>query len=217
MSREHDEEEYQPSGPKLLSAAQAEVRANKMVAEGRMPSLEKFLEAIAAGREEYLRSLNENGAVSPDSEPHGLIDVLSECLGAPATTKQSPLSIGDYEQVRDELRDIIGPGSWRAGIRIALKRDAVVPIRSVEPNSPRSEVGQGDCDLTVGRDGNIMTFAAHTEAGTRFLRECLHTEPWQWIGQILCLDHRLARRVLDGAENEGLRIGFCEVDRAIQP
>jgi hypothetical protein len=100
--------------------------------------------------------------------------------------------------------------TFRAGVRIARKVDAVEPIHSAEQNSPGPRGGAWKADLTVVREGNIITFAAHTEAGTRFLHEDLHTEPWQWIGDVLCVNQRLAEGVMVGARKESLTVQFVE-------
>jgi hypothetical protein len=99
----------------------------------------------------------------------------------------------------------MGPGSWRAAVRIARKEDAVVPIRSVQTNLPPTP--EDEYDLTLRDEGTVVVFTPHTETGRTFLHEMLYSETWQWLGEALCVDHRMARSVIDGAENEGLRIG----------
>jgi hypothetical protein len=194
----------QPIPEIALTPEEMEERIRRLKAEGLMPNLGEFLQAIVAGRDEYVRSLKEEGAIPPDYEPSGIIDELQKLL-TPGTDVRKPISIGDYERVRDALREIIGPGSWRAAIRIAREQDAVVQIRTVQTNlQPASE---DEYDITVRDEGTIVVFTPHTEAGRTFLHEMLYSETWQWLGEALCLDHHMARSVIDGAENERLRIG----------
>jgi hypothetical protein len=195
----------QPIPEIALTPEEMEERIRRLKAEGRMPNLGEFLQAIVAGRDEYVRSLKEEGALPPDYEPSGIIDKLPKLL-TPGTDVRKPISIGDYERVRDALREIIGPGRRRAAIRKALRRDAVVPIRNAQPELPPPERDH-EPDLTVIDEGTIVQFIPKTEAGRTFLHQMLHTEPWQWLGNTLCIDHRMAQGVIDGAENEGLRIG----------
>jgi hypothetical protein len=195
----------QPTPEIALTPKEMEERIRRLRAEGRVPNLGEFLQAMVAARDEYVRSLKEEGAIPPDYEPSGIIDELQKLL-PPGTDVRKPISIGDYERVRNALREIMGPGSWRAGVRKALRRDAVVPIRNVraEPPPPGRD---HEPDLTVIDEGTIFQFIPKTEAGRIFLHETLHTEPWQWLGNTLCIDHRMAQGVIGGAENEGLRIG----------
>jgi hypothetical protein len=196
-----DKQNNDPKPKEGPGFAELEARAEQMIREGRMPNLGEFLQALVAARDEYVRSLKEEGVIAPDYDQSSLID---ELLTA-STDLRKPISIGDYEKVRDTLREIMGPGSWRAGVRIARKQDAVVPIRSVQTNLPSAS--EDEYDLTVGDEGTIVLFTPHTEAGRTFLHEMLLSEPWQWLGKALCVDHRTAPGVIDGALNEGLRIG----------
>jgi hypothetical protein len=61
----------------------------------------------------------------------------------------------------------------------------------------------------VRDEGTVVVFTPNTEAANDFLHNMLQTEPRMWLGESLAVDHRMARGVIDGAENEGLSTGFC--------
>lgn len=56
--------------------------------------------------------------------------VLEDSRGS--GNRREPVCIADYEWVRDELRDIIGPGGFRAGLSVALGKQRLVPIRNTD-------------------------------------------------------------------------------------
>jgi DNA-binding LacI/PurR family transcriptional regulator len=65
-------------------------------------------------------------------------------------------------------------------------------------------------DLDVRNEGTIIVFTPQTEAGKHFLQEVLYTDSYQWFGGALCIDHRMARGVIDAAKGEGLTVGFLD-------
>jgi hypothetical protein len=58
----------------------------------------------------------------------------------------------------------------------------------------------------VRDEGTVVVLTPNTEAGGRFLHAMLQTEAWQWMGESLVIDHRMARGVIDAALNEGLGV-----------
>jgi len=64
-----------------------------------------------------------------------------------------------------------------------------------------------DRDLLVRDEkGTIIQVVAQTEAGYEWLAEHTNAEPWQWMGRALCIDHRFARAVIEGAIADGLGV-----------
>jgi len=182
------------AGPdEMFNRAEMEARIERMKCEGRLPSLEQFLAAIATLREEWQDFVANNAEAVPAYSAKG---------------ESKTVSISDFETVRDELRDILAPGGYRAAITRLTGKNPLVPIRSARPNSRMSDMEEND--LTVGDQGTIFTFTPHTKAGSRFLHEDLETEGWQWLGETLCVDHRLAPVVMDGAINEGITFSIRE-------
>jgi hypothetical protein len=130
---------------------------------------------------------------------------------APAPQATEPtkiISIGDFEAVRSEILDIIGPGGYRAAVAKLTGQPVLVPFRIAEPDALTSKNREGKCDLLVRDEGTIVTFTANTDAGESFLWSMLHTEPYQWQGNTLEIDHRMAQEVLSAAENESLCVKF---------
>ena len=48
-------------------------------------------------------------------------------------------------------------------------------------------------DFIIKNEGTIIVFSAQTDKAKQWLDENVHTEPWQWMGDRLCVDHRPAR------------------------
>ena len=105
-----------------------------------MPTPEKFVDAMLTARRGYIRCLKEAGHLPQDYEPYGLIDVLQEDLERRKAAKPSgPVSIADFERLRDELRDVLPPGAFRHGFTRLRRKEIVVPIRgtgATGKNSP---------------------------------------------------------------------------------
>lgn len=58
-------------------------------------------------------------------------------------------------------------------------------------------------DFTAIDQGSIVMLRPNTDAARDWLDVSVHSEPWQWQGDFLCMDHRMAQPVLDGIEEEG--------------
>ena len=61
-------------------------------------------------------------------------------------------------------------------------------------------------DVSVTRDGSMFLFDPLTEAGTDWILANVHSEPWQWLGNTLCVDCRLAGPLAEGMILAGLRV-----------
>lgn len=64
------------------------------------------------------------------------------------------------------------------------------------------------CDLVFYDDGgSIVAIHPHSDAGLDWLADNCATEPWQWLGNRLCVERRYAFDILNGALADGL---VCE-------
>jgi hypothetical protein len=59
-------------------------------------------------------------------------------------------------------------------------------------------------DIEVTNHGTIWQFRGLTDEGKAFLTDNIESEPWQWLGDRLGVDHRMARQLLDVIEACGL-------------
>lgn len=66
-------------------------------------------------------------------------------------------------------------------------------------------------DFVVTDQGTVIGFQPLTDGARQWTDEHVHSEPWQWMGNILWVDHRMAGGLLDGIESEG----FTHTLRAI--
>lgn len=60
-------------------------------------------------------------------------------------------------------------------------------------------------DFKVTNEGTVVVFTPLTEAAEAFLERC-DSEPWQYLGPSLVVDHRPARDLLDAIRSEGLEV-----------
>lgn len=58
-------------------------------------------------------------------------------------------------------------------------------------------------DFTAIDQGSIVMLRPNTDAAREWMDENVHAESWQWQGDFLCIDHRMAQPLLDGIEAEG--------------
>jgi hypothetical protein len=61
-------------------------------------------------------------------------------------------------------------------------------------------------DFLIADHGSIITIAPLSEAATRWLDDNTVSEPWQWLGGALCVDHRYAGNLIEGIADEGFDI-----------
>lgn len=61
-------------------------------------------------------------------------------------------------------------------------------------------------DVEVNDQGTIVALTPRTKAGTEWLHTCIQTEPWQWMGASLCVDHRFADDLIAVMRNEDLTV-----------
>lgn len=61
-------------------------------------------------------------------------------------------------------------------------------------------------DIEVENGGSLFLFRPLTDAGREWLNENTETEPYQWFGGALAVEHRYAQDLAQGALNDGLRV-----------
>jgi hypothetical protein len=52
-------------------------------------------------------------------------------------------------------------------------------------------------DFLIADHGSIILIMPITEAARKWIDENVVSEPWQWLGGALCVDHRCARDLTD--------------------
>lgn len=62
-------------------------------------------------------------------------------------------------------------------------------------------------DVTVQCDGSVYLFGWNSESGREFLQTDVQTEPWQWLGCYLVVDHRNAAGLAAAILQNGLTLG----------
>jgi hypothetical protein len=61
-------------------------------------------------------------------------------------------------------------------------------------------------DLTVRNEGTIVQIIPNTLLARNWISENVQSEGWQWLGMTLCVDHRMAGPLLEGAILDGLTV-----------
>ena len=59
-------------------------------------------------------------------------------------------------------------------------------------------------DVLVRNDGTLFVFSPLTQQAQMWIDENLQTEPWQWFGNALVVEHRLAWGLALGMKDAGL-------------
>ncbi len=52
-------------------------------------------------------------------------------------------------------------------------------------------------DFLIADHGSIISIVPITEAALKWIDENVVSEPWQWLGGALCVDHRYAGDLID--------------------
>lgn len=61
-------------------------------------------------------------------------------------------------------------------------------------------------DIQVDNSGSIVGLTPLTPAGREWIEEHCQAEPWQWMGETLNVDTRMAGNILVGMQADGLTI-----------
>lgn len=56
-------------------------------------------------------------------------------------------------------------------------------------------------DVLIEDHGTIVTFHPLTQRARAWFDEFVQAEPWQWLGQRLSVDHRMAMPLIEGIGN----------------
>jgi hypothetical protein len=102
-----------PRPNEMFDPRKLDKRIETLKREGRLPTLEQFLAAVAEASEQLQEVIETNEQAVP----------------VPAAVVPQVVSVEDYEGVRDHLLGFIGPGSLRAALAKASGRRRVIPIR----------------------------------------------------------------------------------------
>ena len=61
-------------------------------------------------------------------------------------------------------------------------------------------------DIKIVNHGSVLAFHPVSPQGKQWLETKCDSEPWQWFGGSLCVDHRIAPGLAQAAESDGMRI-----------
>jgi hypothetical protein len=61
-------------------------------------------------------------------------------------------------------------------------------------------------DVVVRNHGTVVLFELRSPAAREWVDENVQTEPWQWLGRSLGVDHRFAGQLTDGMIDAGLEV-----------
>lgn len=64
-----------------------------------------------------------------------------------------------------------------------------------------------DTDVRLIDEGTLIGFTPLTEVAQDWFRLNVESEDWQWMGNTLWVDHRLARDLMQAVVDEGLELG----------
>jgi len=62
-------------------------------------------------------------------------------------------------------------------------------------------------DVSIRNEGTVWVFNPLTPAAKEWFDENVHTEPYQWLGTSLVVDHGLAAGLVQGILDAGLEVG----------
>lgn len=62
-------------------------------------------------------------------------------------------------------------------------------------------------DILISDEGSLYLFTWASEPGREFLRQEVTSEPWQWLGDNLAVDHRVGVGLAEYARDNGLTLG----------
>lgn len=61
-------------------------------------------------------------------------------------------------------------------------------------------------DFRITDEGSLVGFKPVSEAALDWITENVESEPWQWMGTYLWVDHRMAQPLLDGIIAAGFEV-----------
>lgn len=63
-----------------------------------------------------------------------------------------------------------------------------------------------DPDFRVHHDGSVSVLVPVSSAAQVWVEECVQSEPWQWLGAGLVIEHRYIDLITGGARDEGFTV-----------
>lgn len=96
----------------------------------------------------------------------------------------------------------VGLGSSKRPVYADVAVSIVFPAGR-KPAEKREELA--DVNVT-GIGDSVLQFEGLTDAGRDWLRDNCDSEPWQWLGNRLGVDHRYAGNLIEHAAEDGLRV-----------
>jgi hypothetical protein len=154
----------------------------------------------------------------------GFDRTFSECRqgGGAAILSSSPGFRWHLKRAeRNVLRKASSPHRAASGLSLpGTPRDAQrVPSTGVEPRSilppPRGTLTQGPCakaalarraDVYVYQDHRSIGFLPTSPRAREWFARNADSEPGQWLGRVLWVDHRIAVPLFDAVVEAGLRV-----------
>lgn len=61
-------------------------------------------------------------------------------------------------------------------------------------------------DFLFEDHGSIIMLWPLSREASDWVEENVQSEPWQWLGEALCVDHRMARGLIDAVITEGFSV-----------
>lgn len=61
-------------------------------------------------------------------------------------------------------------------------------------------------DLLIRDEGTVVVLMPQTDAAREWIDDNICSEPWQWLGSSLAVDHRYAPAIIQGAAEAGLGV-----------
>jgi len=62
------------------------------------------------------------------------------------------------------------------------------------------------CDVKVINQGSLIGIMPRNRRADTWLEECCSSEPWQWLGNVLYIDARMAGDVISAMIEDGLNL-----------
>lgn len=61
-------------------------------------------------------------------------------------------------------------------------------------------------DIEIINQGSLVGFLPRTNEGANWLNDEVQAEPWQFMGRVLYVDHRMAAPLIEAAIGDGIII-----------
>ena len=61
-------------------------------------------------------------------------------------------------------------------------------------------------DVEVNNHGSLVLLTPRTERASHWIRDHVHTEPYNWLGHSLAVEHRYADAIIKGMQRDDLAV-----------